>query len=115
MDAPWDLSPHIDRLIAFRDAREWNQFHRPKELAAAIAIEAAELQELFVWRDDETASDVAGDSDRMARVRDEIADVVVFAVYLAHDLGIDLSNAIGDKIEANERKYSPDRWRGHVS
>lgn len=109
---PWDLSGCIARLMAFRRARDWEQFHRPKELAAALAIEAAELQELFLWKPEESAAQVRADRDRFGRVEEELADVAIFAVMLAHDLGIDLSGAIERKIERNERRYPVDEHRG---
>jgi NTP pyrophosphatase (non-canonical NTP hydrolase) len=108
----WDLAEHVDRLIEFREARDWQQFHRPKELAAALAIEAAELQELFLWRDAESAEVVAGDVPRMEKIRQEIADVAIFLVMLAHDLGIDLPAALAEKIASNEKRYPVDQHKG---
>ncbi len=111
-DQAWDLSENVQRLIEFRDAREWRQFHRPKDLAAAIAIEAAELQELFLWRDAEPPERVALDAPRMEKVTQEIADVAIFLVMLAHDLGIDLRAAVAAKIAANEKRYPVDQHKG---
>lgn len=108
----WDLSGCVDRLMAFRRARDWEQFHRPKELAAALAIEAAELQELFLWKPDESAAQVRADQERLGRVEEELADVTIFAVMLAHDLGIDRSGAIERKIDRNEQRYPVDAHRG---
>jgi NTP pyrophosphatase (non-canonical NTP hydrolase) len=111
-DERWNLAPTVDRLLAFREARDWRQFHRPKELAAALAIEVSELQELFLWRDPETADVVAADTDRLQRVREEVADVAIFLLLLAHDLGINLQEAVGEKIAKNERRYTVDQYRG---
>jgi hypothetical protein len=61
MSERWDLAENVGRLLAFREARDWGKFHRPKELAAALAIEAGELQELFLWRDPESAKAVRQD------------------------------------------------------
>lgn len=108
----WDLAASVERLIAFRRARDWEQFHRPKELAAALAIEAAELQELFLWKPEESATDVRADSERFGRVEEELADVVIFASMLAHDLDIDLAAAIGRKIDTNDRRYPVEEHRG---
>ena len=108
----WDLAACVDRLVAFRKARDWEQFHRPKELAAALAIEAAELQELCLWKPDESAAQVRADRERFGRVEQELADVAIFAVMLAHDLGIDLSGAVERKIDLNEKRYPVDEHRG---
>ena len=112
MPGQWDLSEAAAAAIAFRDARDWAQFHRPKELAAGLAIEAAELQELFLWRPEEVASDVAANPELLGKVKDELADVCVYALTLAYDLGIDLAVAIAGKLEQNARRYDVDRYRG---
>lgn len=101
-----DLSLCLQRLLKFRAERDWEQFHRPKELAAALAIEAAELQELFLWRDPETSQEVVqGDSARMQAVRDETADILIYLLLLAHELGINLEDAVFDKIAVNEIRF----------
>jgi len=98
----------------FRDARDWAQFHAPRQLAAAIAIEAAELQERFLWKTDaEVEADMA-DAAKRAGVAEEIADVVMFAMLLADRLGIDLAAAITAKLAANERKYPVAFARGNA-
>ena len=97
----------------FRDERDWEQFHNPKDLAAAIGIEAAELQELFLWQDaDAQAATVA---DRNEAVRHEIADVVILALAFAEATGIDLEAAILEKLQVNEEKYPADQARGSAA
>ena len=98
----------------FRDQREWSQFHTPKNLAAAIAIEAAELQERFLWRTDkEIERDLEAVPKRQAVV-EEIADVLMFALLLADRLDIDIGTAITDKLAANELKYPVALARGNA-
>lgn len=103
--SPWDLSSIIPLLMEFRQERNWEQFHRPKELAAAIAIEASELQELFLWKGEESASEIMNDYERMQEISDEIADVLIFSLYLAKDLGVDLKRIVTSKIEKNKERY----------
>lgn len=106
------LEAIVEFVCRFRDDRDWAQFHTPKNLTAAIAIEAAELQERFLWKTDaEVDSDLA-DAAKLAGVADEIADVVMFAMLLADRLGIDLADAITAKLAANEAKYPVDMARG---
>lgn len=107
----WDLSEAARQVIAFRDERDWTQFHRPKELAAGLAIEAAELQQLFLWREGEDATSVSADEERMDQIREEIADVAVFLLMLAHDLKVDLASAIAEKLDANARRYPAREYR----
>ena len=111
----WDLSGVVPEIIAFREAREWGQFHRPKELAAGLAIEAAELQEVFLWRDQETAAEFMEDEECLRRTGEEIADVAIYLIMLAHDLGIDLPQAVASKVQANGQRYSVENHRGRAN
>jgi len=99
-------------VARFRDARDWSRFHTPRHLAAAIAIEAAELQERFLWKtDDEVAADLAPGAKRDAVV-EEVADVILFALLLADRLGIDIGTALTEKLAVNARKYPVALARG---
>ncbi|GAA5144594.1 nucleotide pyrophosphohydrolase [Microbacterium pseudoresistens] len=82
-------------LRAFVEAREWDQFHSPENLAKSISIEAAELLELFQW---------TPDADR-ARVEEELADVVTYCIHLANALGVDLDDIVMRKLASTEQKY----------
>jgi NTP pyrophosphatase (non-canonical NTP hydrolase) len=105
------LSAEVRR---FRDARDWAQFHTPKNLAAAIAIEAAELQEQFLWKTDKEIDRDIADGPKRAAVIDEIADVLMFALLLADRLEVDVAKAITHKLAANERKYPVALARGNA-
>ena len=98
----------------FRDQREWSQFHTPKNLAAAIAIEAAELQERFLWRTDKEIERDLEAVPKLQAVVEEIADVLMFALLLADRLDIDIGTAITDKLAANELKYPVALARGNA-
>jgi dCTP diphosphatase len=108
------LADLVAAVCRFRDARDWAQFHTPKNLAAATAIEAAELQERFLWKTDAEVSQDLADAATRAGVAEEIADVVMFAMLLADRLGIDLAEAIPAKLAANEEKYPVARARGNA-
>ena len=111
---PVTLADLVAAACRFRDARDWAQFHTPKNLAAAVAIEAAELQERFLWKTDAEADKALTDPAHLAGVADEIADVVMFAMLLADRLGIDLAEAITAKLAANEAKYPVELARGNA-
>jgi len=98
------------RLAAFAAARDWEQFHSPKNLAMALSVEAAELVEEFQWLTE--AESNALDVERRERVRLELADVFIYLLRLADRLDVDLMRAADDKIALNERKYPADRVRG---
>ena len=95
------------KALAFRDKRDWAQFHSPKDLAISISLEASELLECFQW----SGSDLEASKNRDAMI-DELADVVNYSILLADRLGIDLLEAVNDKIDKNAAKYPVDKARG---
>ena len=105
------LDPKLrDELLDFRSAREWEQFHTPRNLVVAISIEAAELLEPFRWlSEDQVGEIVVKQRDAIA---DEIADIAILLSYLAHDLSIDIDAAVKSKIQANSIKYPVNKSRG---
>jgi NTP pyrophosphatase (non-canonical NTP hydrolase) len=102
----------LPSLLEFRSQREWEQFHLPKELVAAISIEASELQELFLWKERESPHCVRQDQRRMDLIRDEVADILIYLLFLSHDLEIELTGAIIQKLEKNRSKYPKEEYRG---
>ncbi len=105
-----DIEKLQKRLQAFADARDWNQFHSPKNLSMALVVEAAELAEHFQWLTQEESAQLP--AERLEKVGEELADIFVYLVRLADRLGIDLPAAVDRKIELNEKKYPADRVRG---
>ena len=96
-----------EQVIAFRDARDWAQFHNPKDLAISINLEAAELLEVFQW----SGTDLEVEQ-KASKATEELADVAIYCIYLADRLGVNLPEAISDKIDANSAKYPVDKSRG---
>jgi NTP pyrophosphatase (non-canonical NTP hydrolase) len=93
-----------EALIKFRNERDWEQFHNPKDLALAINIEAAELLELFLWKNAEDANP--------EKVKEELADIFAFAFLLADKYGFDVREIILDKIKKNGEKYPVEKAKG---
>lgn len=102
-----DIQILIDELIKFRDARNWSQFHNTKDLALAISIEAAELNELFLWKTNEESELV----DR-SKLKEELADVLAFSLLLAGKHGFDVKEIVLEKIRKNNEKYPVDKAKG---
>ncbi|HMU30876.1 MAG: nucleotide pyrophosphohydrolase [Nitrospira sp.] len=100
-------------VLEFRRKRDWEQFHKPKELAAAITVEASELLEVFQWKTHEEVARLLGGPSR-ERVTDEIADVVILLSYLCHDLGLDVNEAVRAKLKKNEAKYPVEKSYGNA-
>lgn len=98
------------RIVEFRDERDWRQYHSPRNLATSITIESAELLELFQWSSDETLADDV--ERRRTDIERELADVLIYALLLAHDTGIDPAAAIEAKLAENDAKYPAERARG---
>ncbi len=99
------------RICAFRDARDWQQFHNPKDMAVAIAAEAGELMQHFVWKQPEQIAEIV--RSKRAEIPDEIADVAILLFELAHNLDIPLAQAMQAKLERNEQRYPADKARGN--
>jgi NTP pyrophosphatase (non-canonical NTP hydrolase) len=98
------------RLRDFADARDWDQFHSPKNLAMALIVEAAELVEHFQWLTEEQSQTLP--PDKLAEVEQEIADIQIYLIRLADKLGVDMEKAVNAKIELNEKKYPAEKVRG---
>jgi NTP pyrophosphatase (non-canonical NTP hydrolase) len=99
-----DISELTKKLIAFRDARDWKQFHNPKDLAIALSIESAELLEVFLWKSSNQAS--------IEKVKEELADVLAYALLLANECGLDVTEIVSAKIESNNLKYPINKAKG---
>lgn len=96
----------ISELTKFRDERDWEQFHNPKDLAVALSVEASELLELFLWKSHEEVD--------VARLKEELADVFAFAFLLAGKMHFDVHQIVLDKVEANRRKYPVSLAKGNA-
>ncbi|VGO19828.1 nucleotide pyrophosphohydrolase [Pontiella sulfatireligans] len=107
-----DLNQLISKLVEFRDARDWKQFHKPNHLATAISIEAAELQEHFLWKSPDEVEGKVGDEHSCSEVAEELADILMFSLLLAHELNVDPIEIITDKLKINEIKYPVEKARG---
>jgi NTP pyrophosphatase (non-canonical NTP hydrolase) len=105
-----DLAALQRRLIDFAAARGWGPYHTPKNLAMALSVEASELAEIFQWLTPEESADVMSDPDKAFRVRDEVADVLAYLLQLAGACGVDVLQALAEKIERNEGRFPvPDK------
>ena len=104
------LSTLTEKIVAFRDARDWQQFHNPKDLATALSIEASELQEIFLWKQPSEVAETV--SKKREHITEEVADVASFLLLLCNELDIDLFAAVESKLEKNAVKYPVDKAKG---
>ena len=106
-----DLQSLTQSLRDFAEARDWEQFHSPKNLASALAVEAAELLEHFQWLTEAQSRDLP--AARKAEVAAEAADVLLYLLQLCDKLGVDLAQAARQKLVRNAEKYPVERARGN--
>ncbi len=99
-----------NEVIAFIQERDWEQFHNPKDLTQALTIEASELSELFLWVSQENSYETV--KEKREAVSDEMADIFAYLLSLSNVTGIDLEEALKNKIEKNRKKYPADKVRG---
>lgn len=98
-----------DEILDFTEKRDWRQFHNPKDLATAIAIEAWELEEVFLWKSQEESYKIWKEDPK---VKEEFADIFNYMVLFAEECGIDIEKEVLAKIEKNNQKYSVEKSKG---
>lgn len=108
-DGMLDMQPVVDDLLAFREEREWLQFHNPKDLAISISLESAELLEAFQW----SGADTSG-AGREDKIREELADVMIYCLYLADVMNVNPIQIIEEKVRTNREKYPAAAARGNA-
>lgn len=110
-DADTPISELVRQVLQFRDERDWRQYHHPKDLAMALAIEAGELMEPFRFKSPEQINGEL-EAGGLPEVAHEMADVLYFLLLFAHELGVDLTSALREKLALNAQKYPVELCRG---
>jgi dCTP diphosphatase len=107
-----DIAELTARVLAFRDERDWKQFHNPKDVALSLVLEATEVLQHFQWKnEDQTMVHV---KDHREDIAEELADVLYWVLLMSNDLGINIGEALKKKIVTNEQKYPVDKSRGNA-
>lgn len=101
-----DIQDLTQRVRRFTEERDWDQFHNPKDLAMALSIEASELLECYLWKKPDEA--------RMDKVKEELADVLIYALLLADKLGLDVKQIVLEKLAENAGKYPVEKAKGNA-
>ncbi len=102
-----DLNSLVKEIVKFRDERDWEQFHNSKDLAIALSVEASELLELFLWKKNEDFS--------LDKLKDELADVLMYALLLADKNNLDINQIVLNKLKKNAEKYPVDKAKGNAT
>lgn len=106
-----DLENLTKRIIDFRDARDWKQFHNPKDLSLSLVLEAGEVMEHFQWKNEEEIKKHT--ASHKEDIADELADVLYWVLLMSHDLEIDIAKSLNRKMDKNEKKYQVEKSKGN--
>ena len=112
LDNKASISNLKEAVARFRDERDWLKFHSPKDLSIAFSIESSELEELFLWKENMSASRIKRDRRQFSRVKEEIADIFIYLLSLSNVLEIDMSEAVTEKLGQNAKKYPVNKAKG---
>lgn len=104
------IAEFTKRIVAFRNARDWKQFHNPKDLSLSLVLEAAEVMEHFQWKSKEEIEKYVVEAKK--EIGEELADVLYWVLLMSHDLKIDVLNALDKKMKKNEAKYPVEKAKG---
>ena len=107
-----DINELQNKVIEFRDARDWAQYHNPKDLAISLTLEAAELLEIFQWKDPQEVEGVKSNAEDHKKVKEELGDIFIYALNMCHAFGFDPSDVILQKLEINGKKYPVEKAKG---
>ena len=108
MNTPSISKETVELVYKFRNDRNWKQFHNPKDLAISLSLEAAELLEVFQWSGTDTSA-----NGKTEKVKEELADVLIYAILMAEACNVDIDEIIRNKIEENSRKYPVEKAYGN--
>ena len=105
-----DIKELTNRVIAFRDARDWSQFNNPKDTALSLVLESTEVLEHFQWKNGKEIDEYIKNNKK--QIEKELADVLYWVLLMSKDMAIDISNSLIEKISENEKKYPVDKFKG---
>lgn len=105
-----DIKRLIKKIEKFRDERDWKKFHNPKDVALSLVLEATEVMEHFQWKNQKEIEKYI--KTHKTEIGEELADVMYWVLLLSHDLGIDITDALDNKIKKNEERYPKEKAKG---
>lgn len=105
-----DIKDLTEKIIKFRDARDWKKFHNPKDIALSLVLEVAEVVEHFQWKSQAEIDEYI--KSNKEEIGEELADVLYWVLLMSHDLKINIKKALKKKIKKNEKKYPVDKAKG---
>lgn len=106
------FQPLIEKVLKFRDDRDWAQFHHLKDLSMGLSIEASELMELLLWKTNDEIDEFISNSDNKLKVEEELSDVMIYCLLIANKLDLNIEEIITAKLEKNSIKYPVEKAKG---
>jgi dCTP diphosphatase len=107
-----DIKELQKKVLEFREERDWDQYHNPKDLAISLSLEAAELLEIFQWKGPGEVEALKSDATSRERVKEELGDILIYALNMCHAFGFDPTDVILSKLKINEEKYPVEKAKG---
>ena len=107
-----DLKEIQEKVIDFRERRNWGQYHNPKDLAISLSLEAGELLEIFQWKSPKEVESIKSNNKVLEKVKEELGDIFIYTLTLANEFNLDPSDIILNKLKINEKKYPADKVKG---
>ena len=109
-----DIEELQEKVIDYRNQRDWAKYHNPKDLAISLSLEAGELLEIFQWKSQDEVELIKADPKQRQRVKEELGDIFIYALTMAHEFGFDPAEVILEKVEINDKKYPVEKARGRA-
>ena len=109
-----DIKELQEKVIHFRDQRDWGKYHNPKDLAISLSLEAGELLEIFQWKSQDEVELIKADPKQRQRVKEELGDIFIYALTMVHEFGFDPAEVILEKVEINDKKYPVEKAKGRA-
>jgi len=109
-----DIEELQEKVIDYRNQRDWAKYHNPKDLAISLSLEAGELLEIFQWKSQDEVELIRTDPKQRQRVKEELGDIFIYALTMAHKFGFDPAEVILEKVEINDKKYPVEKARGRA-
>ncbi|RLB03556.1 MAG: nucleotide pyrophosphohydrolase [Deltaproteobacteria bacterium] len=109
-----DIEELQEKVIDYRNQRDWAKYHNPKDLAISLSLEAGELLEIFQWKSQDEVELIRTDPKQRQRVKEELGDIFIYALTMAHEFGFDPAEVILEKVEINDKKYPVEKARGRA-
>ena len=107
-----DIRELQKKVIEFREARDWAQYHNPKDLAISLSLEAAELLEIFQWKDAEEVEAIKKNDETREKVKEELGDIMIYALNICDAFVLDPTDVVSSKLKINEEKYPVEKAKG---